>query len=161
MQVRSPDSLTPREALEIVQQGDRTSPLFEGCCRILDGVLEIEPPIPKPTPRVEPRFLTIGMAAQGDARGPTSCIQAIRLYHPEILGDVEFLVVDENPAAPGAWDLKGLERLVPNYRYVPWRLGRGAAVRDLIFREASGEFVLCVVATQSSILPDEDRTFDD
>ena len=37
--------------------------------------------------------LTIGMATYDDYDGVYFTLQAIRLYHPEILHDVEFLVV--------------------------------------------------------------------
>ena len=37
-----------------------------------------------------------------------------------------------------------LENFAANYRYIPLRSRQGTAVRDVIFREATGQFVLCV-----------------
>src|SRR5262245_25026838 len=41
--------------------------------------------IPAPTPRREPRKLTVGMATYDDYDGVYFSLQALRLYHPEIL----------------------------------------------------------------------------
>lgn len=104
----------------------------------------VEGPIPPPTTRREAKFFTIGMATHDDYDGCYFTIQSIRMYHPEILKSVEFLVLDNNPAGPCSKTLKELDRWIPNYRYLPYRSTQGTAVRDVIFREAAGEFVLCV-----------------
>lgn len=102
-------------------------------------------PIPEPTPRGGRRKLTIGMAAfDDDGDAIHACIQATRLRHPEVLDDVEFLVLDDNPRGRHAEALKALESTLPNYRYVPRAAIPDAAVRDLIFAEASGDVVLCL-----------------
>jgi len=97
-----------------------------------------------PTPSGPPRKLTIGMATYDDFDGVYFSVQAIRLYHPEITADTEILVIDNNPAGPAAAALKSLDAWIDGYRYVPAPFAQGTAVRDLIFREASGEFVLCM-----------------
>lgn len=127
-----------------MQEVDPSSALFHRCRKLLDGALEVEPSIPKPTARREPKFLTIGMSTRDDYDGVYFTVQAIRLYHSEILSDVEFLVIDNNPTGRCAKALKDLENWAPNYRYLPYRSRQGTAVRDLVFREATGEFVLCV-----------------
>src|SRR5271165_1424755 len=138
------DSLDPKKILRVLQEIDPSSALFRRCREVLDGALELDPPIPKATARYERKFLTIGMAVYDDYDGLYFTMQAIRLYHPEILSDVEFLVVDNNPAGPCATALKDLGSWAPNYRYLPYRSHQGSAVRDLIFREAAGDFVLCI-----------------
>lgn len=84
------------------------------------------------------------MATYDDYDGCYFSLQAINLYHPEVLADVELLVIDNNPTGPSARPLKALEGFLPNYRYVPYRTVQGTSVRDLLFREASGDFVLCM-----------------
>jgi hypothetical protein len=137
-----PDSMDLKDVLRILQEVDPSSALFGRCREILEGSLEIGPSIPKAAPHGEGKFLTIGMATLNDYDGCYFTIQAIRLCHPEILSDVEFLVVDNDPAGPCAKALKDLEAWAPNYRYIPYGTARGTAVRDLIFREATGDFVL-------------------
>ncbi len=90
------------------------------------------------------KTLTIGMATYDDYDGVYFTIQAIRLYHPEIAQEIEFVVVDNHPEGPCAAELKALENWVPGYRYVPFNRLPGTAVRDVVFREAHGEFVMCV-----------------
>jgi hypothetical protein len=100
--------------------------------------------IPSPTPRRTGRALTIGMATYDDYDGVYFSLQALRLYHPEILNDAEFVVIDNHPDGPCARPLKALENFIPNYRYVPMKHRLGTAVRDALFEEAGGEFVLCI-----------------
>lgn len=100
--------------------------------------------IPEATPRGPEKILTIGMATYDDYDGVFFTVQAIRLYHSEILADIEILVVDNHPQGPCAASLKRLDSDIPGYRYVPESAKTGTAVRDLIFTEASGEFVLCM-----------------
>jgi len=132
------------QVCKLIQKVHPSSALFRRSREILDECLEIAPPIPKPTPRREREFLTIGMATRDDYDGVYFSVQAIRLYHPEVLPDIELLVIDNNPAGPCAKALKALDSWISNYRYVPYRTTQGTAVRDLVFREASGDFVLCM-----------------
>ncbi len=99
-------------------------------------------PIPARTERKLTPRLTIGMATFDDYDGVYFSLQAIRLYHPEILDEVEFVVVDNNPEGLCAEPLKRLEANIPNYRYIPATGIKGTAVRDYIFREAFGDYVL-------------------
>ena len=102
-------------------------------------------PIPARSDRKFSPKLTIGMATYDDYDGVYFSIQAIRLYHPEVLDDIELVVVDNHPDGVCAGPLKELENSIPNYRYVPFADAVGsAAAKDRIFTEASGEFVLCV-----------------
>ena len=101
--------------------------------------------IPAPTPRREPRKLTIGMATYDDYDGVYFSLQALRLYHPEILEETSFLVIDNRPDGPCAEGLKALEDTTPQYRYVPFNSYSGtAASKNSVFAEANGEFVLCL-----------------
>ncbi|WP_156458154.1 glycosyltransferase [Devosia epidermidihirudinis] len=109
-----------------------------------DNPLRVKHPIqPRSERRLEAK-LTIGMATYDDFDGAYFSIQAMRLYHPEILDDVEFLVIDNNPSGVEAKYLKDIENIVPNYRYIPSDGRTGTAVRDLVFQEAAGDFVLCM-----------------
>ncbi|MBI5321078.1 glycosyltransferase [Bradyrhizobium sp.] len=100
--------------------------------------------VPAATPRRGPVRLTVGMATYDDYDGVYFSIQALRIYHPEILDDIEFVVIDNHPDGPCASSLKALEGAIPNYRYVPEMSKSGTSVRTRIFEEASGEFVLCM-----------------
>jgi len=102
-------------------------------------------PIPAATPRRQAaKRLTIGMATYDDYDGVYFTLQALRLYHPEILGDTEFVVIDNHPDGPCSEHLKALEDNIANYRYVPKGDWSGTTVREFVFQEAQGNFVLCV-----------------
>ena len=102
-------------------------------------------PIPAATPRrTAAKRLTIGMATYDDYDGVYFTLQALRLYHPEILGDTEFVVIDNHPDGPCSEHLKALEENVANYRYVPKGDWSGTTVREFVFQEAQGDFALCV-----------------
>jgi glycosyltransferase involved in cell wall biosynthesis len=88
--------------------------------------------------------LTIGMATFDDYDGVYFSIQAIRLFHPEILQDVEFVIIDNNPAGPCAAELKKLEGPIPNLRYIPAGDVVGSTIKDRVFTEANGTYVLCM-----------------
>ena len=101
-------------------------------------------PVPERSTRQFERFMTIGMATYDDYDGVYFSLQAIRFYHPEILDDVEFLIIDNHPDGPCSKPLKDLEKHVDNLRYVPAVGVTGTAIRERVFSEASGEFVLCM-----------------
>lgn len=132
------------EIMLLLRETDPSSALHARARQLLEGKIEREPAIPKATAPTEPKFLTIGMATHNDYDGCYFSIQSMRLYHPEVMQDVEILVIDNDPAGPCANALKALENWAPNYRYIPYRSFQGTTVRDLIFREATGEFVLCM-----------------
>jgi glycosyltransferase involved in cell wall biosynthesis len=88
--------------------------------------------------------LTIGMATYDDYDGVYFSIQALRLYHCDVMDQVELLVVDNHPDGACAEALKELDRHALNLRYIPQTECVGTAVRDFVFREAAGDFVLCM-----------------
>ena len=102
-------------------------------------------PIPERSDRKFSPFMTIGMATFDDYDGVYFSLQAIRLYHPEILDEIEFLIIDNHPDGPCSAALKDLEKHIPNLRYVPAGDVTGTAVsKNRVFSEAGGEFVLCM-----------------
>jgi hypothetical protein len=88
--------------------------------------------------------LSIGMATYDDYDGVYFSIMALRLFHKEIAGDAEIIIVDNNPEGPCAAALKNIETWSGGSRYVPFGRQKGTAARDAIFRESSADFVLCM-----------------
>ena len=98
--------------------------------------------------------LTIGMAVYDDVRGVWFTIQDIRKHYPELMDQVEFIVVDNNPnSSHGEATKDYVENWVNNGRYIPFEKGGTAAPRDHIFRVASTPAVLCM---DSHVLLDKD-----
>jgi len=89
--------------------------------------------------------LTVGMATYDDFDGVYFTIQAIKLYHPETINDIEFLVIDNNPSEVSGQAVKAyLDKSVPNGRYIPFTKYKSNFVKDLVFTEAQTEYVLCL-----------------
>ncbi len=134
------------DLLSLFEQASPGYPLFERSREVLKGKLEVEPAYPtRPSPRVGPKFLTIGMATANDYDGVYFTVQAIRMFHPEILDDIEILVIDNGSETSCSLAMQDLGNWVHgNFRYVPYRTHQSTAVSDLIFREAAGEFVLAM-----------------
>ncbi len=101
--------------------------------------------IPAASPIKPARRFTIGMATYDDYDGVYFSLQSIRLHHKEILDEVEFIIIDNRPDGPCGAALKDLEKYIPNLRYVPVTDVSGTAPsKGRIFREASGDFVVCM-----------------
>ncbi|MER7921376.1 MULTISPECIES: glycosyltransferase [unclassified Streptomyces] len=88
--------------------------------------------------------LTVGMAVYDDYDGAYFTALALRLFHPEVADRVDIIVLDNNPHGRAAEPLSRLQDRIPNLRYLPVDYVTGTAVRDLIFREAQSDWVLCV-----------------
>ena len=88
--------------------------------------------------------LTIGMATYDDYHGVYFTIQAIRMFHKEVLKDIEFIVVDNNPAGTHGQELKNFLSHVPNSRYIPFDKFSSTSIRNIIFLEAASPYVMSV-----------------
>lgn len=98
----------------------------------------------EPGPPLAHARMCVGMSTYDDFDGVFFTIQALRMMHPEVLKDTAFLIIDNHPEATGAESLRRLAAKVPNCGYLPFRGYRSTQVRDLVFREANADIVLCV-----------------
>ena len=101
-------------------------------------------PVNEPTPSRGKFRLTIGMATYDDYDGVYFTVQSLRMNNAALMDQIELLIVDNHPDGACGADLKALENISPNLRYVPFFGQSGTAVRDFIFAQASGDFVLCL-----------------
>ncbi len=89
--------------------------------------------------------LTVAMCTYDDFYGTYFSIQSIQLYHSEVLDDIEFLVIDNNPSGEHGKELKKfIEESVPNGVYVPFDEYTGCGVRTKLFEHANAPAVLCM-----------------
>jgi len=88
--------------------------------------------------------LCIGMATYDDYDGVYFSIQAIRMYHPEILDYVEFVVLDNNPSGACAKALRELGNWVPNYRYIQGDNFQGTWSRFNLINQTSAPYIMCI-----------------
>jgi len=90
---------------------------------------------------MDPR-LTIGMATFDDFHGVYFSIQALRMYHPEIMDETEILIIDNNPDGPHGQACLNLANHSQNIKYIPEKQWVSTAVRNKIFEIARGDFVI-------------------
>jgi len=90
-------------------------------------------------------FLTIGMPTFDDYHGVYFSIQALRMYHSEIMDKTEIIIVDNNPNSPHGKDLKSFSNSSPNIKYIPYEESVGPAnAKNQVFKEAKAPYVLCM-----------------
>jgi hypothetical protein len=89
------------------------------------------------------------MAVYDDYDGVWATVQGLRLFHADVMQDVELIVVDNNPDSPDGKLTKNLIGWMRNdpipARYIPYTDIIGtAAPRNQVFIEASSENVMCI-----------------
>lgn len=93
------------------------------------------------------KTLTIGMATHDDFDGVFFSIQALRMYHPEILDDIEIIIIDNNPDGEHSNSIKNFTNQIKGHtptRHILAGEWKSTAVRDLVFEEANTPYVLCM-----------------
>ena len=83
------------------------------------------------------------MATYDDFDGVYFSIQALQLYHDLAKHkDVEFVVVDNNPEGEHGKAVKDFIEYWVKGKYIPYTLRRTTAIRNEIFRNASGKYCI-------------------
>lgn len=92
------------------------------------------------------RKLTIGMCCYDDLDGVYFTVQSLRLHHPEVMDEVEFLILDNRPESSHGKAVERFAKWVKTepIRYVPVTDARGTALRTRIFDMAETPYVLCL-----------------
>lgn len=95
-------------------------------------------------PQVKKPKLTIGMATHDDYDGVYFSVMSIVLYHQDVLDDIEILIIDNNPNSKHGKAVRGLTNRVSQMRYISAEEYTGTAIREQVFHEAYGDYVLCI-----------------
>ena len=91
------------------------------------------------------RKLTIGMATYDDYDGVYFSIQAIRMYHREVLDQLEFIIVDNSPNSDhGKSNRKILEWIKEPVQYFPYTKKQSSTVKQKVFDLSETPYVLCM-----------------
>lgn len=85
------------------------------------------------------------MATHDDYDGVYFTIQAIRMYHPEVLDDVEFVIVDNNPSSDHAKCVRKFTDWIKEpFIYLPYTKYKSTTVKGKIFNVAETPYVLVI-----------------
>lgn len=93
-----------------------------------------------------PEKLTIGMAVYEDYDGVFFTTQALRYYHQDVNRErIKFLVVDNSPESIHSPHIKEFVEDTVKGKYIAAGDAKGnAAAKDLVFKHAETELVLCI-----------------
>jgi len=87
--------------------------------------------------------LTIGIATYDDYDGVFFTIQAIRMYHKEVLDDIEFVIIDNNPNNEHGKTTKNfVASITQPATYVPFTEYESPFVKGKVFEHAKTPYVL-------------------
>lgn len=93
------------------------------------------------------KLLTIGMATYDDFDGVFFSIQALRMYHADVLDKIEFVIIDNNPGGAHSESIKNFTNQIKHHTPVRHILNdkwKSTAVRDAIFSEATTPYVMSI-----------------
>lgn len=91
------------------------------------------------------RKLTIGMATHDDYDGVYFSLQSIRMYHKEILDDVEFIIIDNNPSGVHGKSIRSFTNWINEpLQYLPFIKYQSTSVKNKVFELADTPYVLCI-----------------
>jgi hypothetical protein len=91
------------------------------------------------------RKLTIGMATYDDYDGVYFSIQSIRMFHPEVLNDIEFVIVDNNPTSDHGKALRNFTDWIKEpFQYLPFIKYKSTSIKNKVFELADTPYVLCI-----------------
>jgi hypothetical protein len=89
--------------------------------------------------------LTIGMCTYDDFDGVYFTIQSIRLYHPEVLDRLEFIVVDNNPTGRHGNEIKNFVAWVKQpIKLIPFSEYKSCTLKSKVFEYAETPYVMSV-----------------
>lgn len=89
--------------------------------------------------------LTIGLATHDDYDGLYFTIQAIRTYHKEVLDDIEFIIIDNNPKGKHGESVRNFINWIKEpVQYLPFTKYNSTIVRNKVFELADTPYVLCI-----------------
>jgi len=90
--------------------------------------------------------LTIGSAVYDDFDGVYFSYQSLRLNNFDILDDLDFLVIDNNPHSAQGQATRHFCSQSQGIRYIPYIEKVGTSIRNEIFKNAKGRFCMTIDA---------------
>lgn len=89
------------------------------------------------------RKLTIGMCCYDDYEGVYFTIQSLRLHHSEVMDDVEFIIIDNNPSSKHGKQVKDIAgKIKEPTQYVPFDEYNSTSLRNKIFELSNTPYVM-------------------
>jgi hypothetical protein len=91
------------------------------------------------------RKLTIGIPTYNDYDGLYFSIQAIRMYHSEVLNDIEFVIIDNNPDSSHGKAIRDFTNWIKEpFQYLPFTKFNSTTVKNKVFDLSDTPYTLCM-----------------
>lgn len=91
------------------------------------------------------RKLTIGMCCYDDYEGVFFTIQSLRMYHPEVMDQVEFVIIDNHPNSKHGKLVKEFTGHIRQpFQYIPFDEYNATGIKNLIFEHAKTPYVMSI-----------------
>jgi len=91
------------------------------------------------------RKLTIGMATHNDYDGLYFSIQALRMYHQEVMDQVEFVIVDNSPKTDhGEANRKLTDWIKEPFQYLPYTKYESTTLKNKVFDLSDTPYTMCI-----------------
>lgn len=87
--------------------------------------------------------LAIGAAVHDDFDGIYWSIQSIRINNLDLLDQLEFIIIDNNPNSEHGKQTKNLASRI-NCKYVPYTDVKSTAIRNQVFENSEADFTMCI-----------------
>lgn len=85
------------------------------------------------------------MCTYDDYDGVYFTIQSIRMYHSEILDEVEFVIIDNNPTSEHGKCLKKFTNSIEEpVQYIPFTEYTSTTIKNKVFEVAKTPYVICI-----------------
>jgi hypothetical protein len=84
------------------------------------------------------------MCVYDDFDGVFFTIQSIRMYHPEVVDDIEFIVIDNNPTSKYGAATKNFVSKLPSCKYYEFTEYNSTTIKNKVFEYATTPYVLCI-----------------
>lgn len=88
--------------------------------------------------------LTIGSAVYDDFDGIYFTYQSLRLNNADIIDQLDFVVIDNNPYSTQGQATRLFCKSSQNIRYIPYTDKTGTSIRNAIFDNAKGKFCMSI-----------------
>ena len=85
------------------------------------------------------------MATHDDYEGLYFTIQSIRMYHKEILDNIEFIIIDNNPDSVHGKAIRNFMNWIKEpVQYLPFKKYQSSTIKNKIFELADTPYVMCI-----------------
>ena len=88
--------------------------------------------------------LTIGSAVYDDYEGVYFTYQSLRLNNQDVLDDIEFIIIDNNPQSAEGKAVKSFCQNTGAIKYIPFTKKTSNAIKNEIFKHSESEFCMSI-----------------